>query len=60
MDMPNPPRLIRARLLDSYNIKKPETFFTIFMGDDQFNILAQYINAYTKYQLINFPELHKR
>jgi hypothetical protein len=34
MDMPNPPHLIRARLLDSCDIKKPETFFAIFIGDD--------------------------
>jgi hypothetical protein len=32
--MPNPPRLIRARLLDDYNVKKPETFFAIFIGDE--------------------------
>jgi hypothetical protein len=38
--MPNPPRLIRARLSDNCNVKKPETFFAIFIGDKQFNILA--------------------
>jgi hypothetical protein len=48
-DMPNPPRLIRARLSNSYNIKNPATFFEIFIGNKQFNILARYINAYTQY-----------
>jgi hypothetical protein len=44
--MPNPPCLIRARLLDDYNVKKPEMFFTMFIGDKQFNILARHTNAY--------------
>jgi hypothetical protein len=34
MDILNPPRLIRARLLDGFNIKKLETFFAMFIGDD--------------------------
>jgi hypothetical protein len=59
MDILNPPRLIRARLSDNYNVKKPETFFAIFIGDKQFNILAQHINTYIQYQLANFPARHK-
>jgi hypothetical protein len=31
--MPNP-RLIRARLLDDYDIKKLATFFAMFIGND--------------------------
>ena len=58
--MPNPPRLIRAHLSDDYNVKKPETFFAIFIGDDQFNMLARHTNAYTQYQLANFSDLYKR
>jgi hypothetical protein len=49
MDMPNPPRLIRARLSDDYEVKKPETFFAMFMGDKQFDMLARHTNAYTQY-----------
>jgi hypothetical protein len=46
MDMPNPPRLIRARLSDDYDVKKPETFFAMFIGNKQFDILARHTNAY--------------
>ena len=45
--MPNPPRLIRARLSNSCNIKEPATFFEMFMGNKQFNMLVCYTNAYT-------------
>jgi hypothetical protein len=38
--MPNLPRPIRARLSNSYNINKPATFFKMFIGDKQFNMLA--------------------
>jgi hypothetical protein len=34
MDMPNPPRLMRARLSDSCDIKEPATFFEMFMGNE--------------------------
>jgi len=34
MDMPNPPCLMRARLLDDCDVKKPETFFAMFIGDE--------------------------
>jgi len=34
MDMLNPPRPMRARLSDDCDVKKPGTFFTIFMGDE--------------------------
>jgi hypothetical protein len=52
--MPNPPRPMRARLSNSYNIKEPATFFEMFIGNKQFDILARYINAYIQYQLANF------
>jgi hypothetical protein len=60
IDMPNPPRLIRARLSDSCNINKPATFFEMFIGDKQFDILTRYTNAYAQYQLANFLERHQR
>jgi hypothetical protein len=47
--MPNPPCLMRACLSDSYNIKEPATFFKMFIGNKQFDILARYINAYMQY-----------
>jgi hypothetical protein len=56
--MPNPPRLIRARLSNSYNINKPATFFEMFIGDKQFDMLVYYTNTYAQYQLANFPERH--
>ena len=59
MDMPNPPRPMRARLSDDCDVKKPETFFAMFMGDEQFDMLARYTNTYAQYQLANFPERHK-
>ena len=59
MDMPNPPRPMRARLSDSCDIKKPATFFEMFMGDEQFDMLARHTNAYAQYQLANFPARHK-
>ena len=34
MDMPNPPCLMRARLLDDCDVKKPETFFAMFIADE--------------------------
>ena len=46
MDMPNPPRPMRARLSDSCDINKPATFFKMFIGDEQFDMLARYTNAY--------------
>jgi hypothetical protein len=49
MDMPNPPRLMRARLSDSCDINKPATFFKMFIGDEQFDMLARYTNAYAQY-----------
>jgi hypothetical protein len=49
MDMPNPPYPLRARLLDDYNIKRLETFFLMFIGDEQFDLLARNINVYTAY-----------
>jgi hypothetical protein len=33
MDIPNPPRLIRARLSNSCNIKEPAIFFKMFIGN---------------------------
>jgi hypothetical protein len=60
MDMPNPPRPMRVRLSDDCDIKKPETFFAMFIGDDQFNMLARHTNAYAQSQLTNLPELHGR
>jgi hypothetical protein len=41
IDMPNPPRHLRARLLDDYDIKRLETFFLMFIGDEQFDLLAR-------------------
>jgi hypothetical protein len=32
--MPNPPRLLRARLINNYNIKRPEIFFIIFITNE--------------------------
>jgi hypothetical protein len=58
--MPNPPRPIRARLSDSCDIKNPATFFEMFMGDKQFDMLTRYTNTYAQYQLANFPAQHKR
>jgi hypothetical protein len=49
MDMPNPPCLIRARLSDSCDIKNPATFFEMFIGDEQFDMLICYTNAYAQY-----------
>jgi hypothetical protein len=46
MDMSNPPRLIRARLSNSCDIKNPATFFEMFIGDKQFDMLTRYTNAY--------------
>jgi hypothetical protein len=60
MDMPNPPRPLRARLSDDCDIKRPETFFLMFMGDKQFNLLARNTNAYTAYQLENHLAKHKK
>jgi hypothetical protein len=60
IDMPNPPRPLRARLSDDYNIKRPETFFSIFIGDEQFDLLAWNTNAYTAYQLENHLKKHKK
>ena len=47
IDMPNPPRPIRARLSDSCDIKNPATFFEMFIGDKQFDMLTRHTNAYT-------------
>jgi hypothetical protein len=47
--MPNPLRLIRARLSNSCNVKELATFFEMFIGNKQFNILACYTNAYAQY-----------
>jgi hypothetical protein len=33
IDIPNPPRPLRARLSNDCDIKRPETFFLIFIGD---------------------------
>jgi hypothetical protein len=60
MDMPNPPYPLRARLSDDYNIKRLETFFLMFIGDEQFDLLARNINVYTAYQLENHLEKHKK
>jgi hypothetical protein len=57
--MPNPPRLMRARLSDSCDTTNPATFFEMFIGDKQFDILICYTNAYAQYQLANFPARHK-
>jgi hypothetical protein len=46
MDMPNPPPLIRARLSNSCNINELATFFEMFIGNKQFNMLVRYTNAY--------------
>jgi hypothetical protein len=51
---------MRARLSNSYNIKNPATFFEMFIGDKQFDMLIYYTNAYTQYQLANFLAWHKR
>jgi hypothetical protein len=34
MDIPNLPCPMRARLIDYYDVKKPETFFAMFIGDE--------------------------
>jgi hypothetical protein len=44
--MSNPPRLIRARLSNSCDIKNPATFFEMFIRNKQFDILTRYTNAY--------------
>jgi hypothetical protein len=31
---------LRARLTDDYNIKRPKTFFTIFIANKQFELLV--------------------
>jgi hypothetical protein len=49
IDIPNPPRPLRARLTNNYDIKRPETFFFIFIRDEQFDLLAQNTNTYTAY-----------
>jgi hypothetical protein len=59
IDMPNPPRLLRARLVDNCDIKCPKTFFAMFMANEQFDLLAQNTNAYAAYQLENHPEKHR-
>jgi hypothetical protein len=38
--MPNLPCLMRALLSDNCDVKKPETFFAMFIGDDQFDMLT--------------------
>jgi hypothetical protein len=59
IDMPNPPRPLRARLANNCDIKCPKTFFKMFIRDEQFELLAQNTNTYTKYQLENHPEKPK-
>jgi hypothetical protein len=49
MDIPNPPRLLRARLTDDYDIKRPKTFFAMFIDNTQFELLAVNTNTYTMY-----------
>ena len=56
IDIPNPPRLLRARLTDNCDIKRLKTFFTMFIADEQFDLLAQNTNTYTIYQLENHLE----
>jgi hypothetical protein len=34
MDIPNPPRRLRARLIDDCDIKRLKTFFAMFMADE--------------------------
>jgi len=59
MEMPNPPWLMRLWLADDYDILHPETFFGMFIRDEQIDILVQITNAYTAYQLTNHPKKHK-
>jgi hypothetical protein len=58
LDMPNPPRPIRTRLSDDYKIDDPRSFFTMFIRDNRFDILAKNTNSYAVYQLANHSKRH--
>jgi hypothetical protein len=55
LDMPNPPRPLVRLLPISADVNNPFSFFSIFFGDAQFELLAGRTNKYAKHWLLTHP-----
>ncbi len=56
IEMPNPLRLIRANLLDSYKVDDPTSFFELFLRDEDFDLIIRNTNKYSKEYLTLYPK----
>jgi hypothetical protein len=56
LPMPDPARPIEAHLPDSCVIDDPATFFELFLGDEQYDLMVRNTNKYTE----AYPTLYPR
>jgi hypothetical protein len=60
LDMPDPPHLIVSNLLEDYEIDNPISFFELFFGDEQYELLTTNTNKYARAYPTIFPEKRRR
>ena len=54
--MPDPPRLMRTILPEDCEIDNPISFFELFFGEEQYELLATNTNKYAKAYPTIYPE----
>jgi len=55
LDMPDPPRPLRAFLPDSAKVNNPGSFFDLFLKDDDFEMIATNTNKYAEAYPMLYP-----
>jgi hypothetical protein len=58
--MPDPPRLIRSYLPESYKVNDLASYFAYFMRLEEFELIARNMNKYTKEYPTRYLEASQR